>query len=67
MDLIKMLTKLERYLSTAEVMTLIGVTRTTLCGWVKAGKLTAIVAALELIQHPQATIGVAGGLPCGPY
>lgn len=42
MGLIQRLRQMERYLSTAEVMTLIGVTRTTLCHWVRTGRLTAI-------------------------
>lgn len=42
MNLIIKLRQLDRYLSTREVMALIGVRRTTLCAWVRAGKLSAI-------------------------
>jgi len=42
MELIDELRQMERYLSTREVMQLISVRRTTLCAWVRAGKISAI-------------------------
>lgn len=42
MELIEELRKMERYLSTREVMNLLGIRRTTLCQWVRAGRISAI-------------------------
>jgi excisionase family DNA binding protein len=42
MELIDELRQLERYLSTREIMNLFGVRRTTLCQWVRAGRISAI-------------------------
>jgi excisionase family DNA binding protein len=42
LELIEELEQMKRYLSTREVMKLISVRRTTLCAWVRAGKISAI-------------------------
>ncbi len=42
LELIEELKQMKRYLSTREVMKLIGVRRTTLCAWVRAGTISAI-------------------------
>ena len=42
MELIDELRRRETYLSTVEVMSLLLVTRGTLCDWVRTGRITAI-------------------------
>ena len=42
MDLISDLRQRKNYLTTVEVMSLLSVTRNTLCAWVRAGKIGAV-------------------------
>jgi Glycosyl hydrolases family 31/Domain of unknown function (DUF5110) len=52
LELIEELKQMKRYLSTREVMKLIGVRRTTLCAWVRAGKISAIL----FLEFPDAAL-----------
>jgi excisionase family DNA binding protein len=40
--IIEQLRQRKTYLNTTEVMSIIGVTRATLCGWVRSGSISAI-------------------------
>jgi excisionase family DNA binding protein len=53
MDLIEELRREERYLSTREVMGLLKIRRTTLCQWVRQGKLTAVRTGNRYLYDPR--------------
>ncbi len=40
--IIEQLRRRKTYLNTTEVMSIIGVTRATLCGWVRSGSISAV-------------------------
>jgi excisionase family DNA binding protein len=57
MELIDELRQMERYLSTREVMNLLGIRRTTLCQWVRAGRISAIRLGKGYVFDPRKLAG----------
>lgn len=53
MNLIDELRMRDHYLSTKEVMTLLGKRRNTLCEWARAGKVPAIRIGNEYLYDPR--------------
>jgi excisionase family DNA binding protein len=53
MELIDGLRQRKTYLSTVEVMSLLRVTRNTLCDWVRTGRITAVRRGNGYLFDPQ--------------